>query len=210
MLRVFRPTSPMSVGSWLLAATGTVTGAAVVLHGRAGLLGRVGRAVGLAGALLGGPLAGYTGVLLTNTAVPVWSAAHRTLPPLFVASSAASAGWTLALLPVGARGGRLARRVAALGTLAELLCARAVHRGVSRVPRVARPLERGASGAMWRGASALGVAALASAAAARWRLAAGLGLGAALLRRFAVFHAGKASARDPRATFHQQRARLAA
>src|SRR5262245_31581312 len=29
MLRVFRPTSPMSVGSWLLAATGSVAGLAV-------------------------------------------------------------------------------------------------------------------------------------------------------------------------------------
>src|SRR5262245_12401958 len=34
MLRVFRPTSPMSVGSWLLAATGSLAGLAAVRGNR--------------------------------------------------------------------------------------------------------------------------------------------------------------------------------
>jgi len=47
---------------------------------------------------------------------------------------------------------------------------------------------------------------------AKWkRVAAGLlGLGGALALRYAVVEAGKASARDPRATFEQQRAGLGA
>lgn len=216
MLRVFRPTSPMSVGSWLLAASGTANGAAVLLGERGGLVGKLGGAASLVAAALGGPLAGYTGVLLANTAVPVWSGAQRSLPPLFVASSAASAGWALSLLPVGARGRRLARSFGLAGTVAELGLAAALHRAVKRVPRVARPLERGPSGLLWRASTLLGAAAVATACAASpprpssWTPAAGLGLAASLLTRFALFHAGKASARDPKATFHQQRAERAA
>lgn len=213
MLRVFRPTSPMSVGSWLLAASGATNGAAVLLGERGGLLGRVGWAASLGAAALGGPLAGYTGVLLANTAIPVWSAAHRELPPLFIASSAASAGWALSLLPTGERGRRLTRSFALAGTLAELALARALHARTRRVPRVARPLERGPSGGLWRASTLLGAAAVGAALRPRgpsWTWAAGLGLAASLATRFALFHAGKASARDPRATFHQQRERRAA
>src|SRR5207248_4160787 len=79
MLRVFRPTSPLSVGSWILAPSTVLSGASAVLPGPAG------DAAGLAAGALGGPLAAYTGVLLTNTAVPVWQAPHRSIPPLFAA-----------------------------------------------------------------------------------------------------------------------------
>ena len=43
-------------------------------------------------ALAGPPLATYTGVLLADTAVPVWHEARRELPWIFGASAAASAG----------------------------------------------------------------------------------------------------------------------
>src|SRR5205823_11154878 len=68
MLRVFRPTSPLSVGSWVLAP------AAVLSAGSAVLPGPIGDAAGLGSGALGGPLATYTSILLTNTAVPVGEA----------------------------------------------------------------------------------------------------------------------------------------
>ncbi|HYO73628.1 MAG TPA: NrfD/PsrC family molybdoenzyme membrane anchor subunit, partial [Archangium sp.] len=70
MLRVFRPTSPMSVGSWVLVGSGAMNSAAVLFAGRRGWMGRVGDGAAVAAGLLGLPLAGYTAVLLANTAVP--------------------------------------------------------------------------------------------------------------------------------------------
>src|SRR5207244_7054583 len=79
MLRVFRPTSPMNVGSWLLTGFGLAAGGALLLRGR------LGQAAGVAAGILGLPLTGYTGVLLANTAVPLWQEGRTALPPLFVA-----------------------------------------------------------------------------------------------------------------------------
>src|SRR5205823_10512953 len=91
MLRVFKVTSPMSVGSWLLTFAGIVI-APATSHSLVGWprgLGRVSQA--LAG-FLGLPVATYTAVLVSNTAVPVWSEARWELPLGFAASAAASAG----------------------------------------------------------------------------------------------------------------------
>ena len=71
MLRVFNPRSPMSVGSWVLTGSGAANAGAVLLGDRRGFLGFVGGLAGAVGGLLGMPLAGYTGVLIANTAVPV-------------------------------------------------------------------------------------------------------------------------------------------
>ncbi|HEV7862178.1 MAG TPA: NrfD/PsrC family molybdoenzyme membrane anchor subunit, partial [Acidimicrobiia bacterium] len=90
MLRVFRPTSPMSMGAWLLSAYVPAAGAAAVLD-LAGVLPRAGRVAGTAAALTGSMLTTYTGVLLADTAVPVWHEAHRELPFLFAASAATAA-----------------------------------------------------------------------------------------------------------------------
>ena len=72
MLRVFKVTSPMSVGSWILFVSGgaTTTAGALELSGRLGRLARFASAVSF---LSGAPLATYTGALLANTANPAWS-----------------------------------------------------------------------------------------------------------------------------------------
>ena len=82
MLRVFKVTSPMSVGSWLLSASGLATtlAAADAWTGRLPAPGRVARPLA---AGLGLPLATYTAALVANTAVPVWHEARTTLPFLF-------------------------------------------------------------------------------------------------------------------------------
>jgi len=118
MLRVFRPTSPMSVGSWTLALFGGAAAAAAAsdVTGRAP---RLGRAAGAAAGLLGPVLATYTAVLLGQTSVPVWARARHRLPAVFAASAAASAGGLACALtpPADARPARL---LAVGGALAEL------------------------------------------------------------------------------------------
>ncbi len=219
MLRVFRPTSPMSVGSWVLAGASTLAGAAALLARRRGPLGTVGDAAGLGAALLGLPLAGYTAVLLGSTAVPLWQGARRALPVLFIGSSMSSAASVFDLGALPARGRRehqgACRREAravhafgAVGKAVELAAMAAVERETGRVERVARPLHDGLSGALWTAAKALTAASLVATLlpgrSRRRTVAAGLlGTAGALALRFAVFHAGKASTRDPRATFTQ-------
>jgi formate-dependent nitrite reductase membrane component NrfD len=225
MLRVFRPTSPMSVGSWVLAGASTLAGGAAFLARRRGLLRKLGDAAGLGSALLGLPLAGYTAVLLANTAVPLWQGARRTLPVLFIGSSMSSAASVFdlgALTPRrpdpaerGARRheARAIRAFGAAGKVVELAAMAVVERDAKRVERVGRPLHEGLSGTLWTAAKALTAASLVATLlpgrSRRRTVAAGLlGTAGALALRFAVFHAGKASTRDPRAAFAQQRAAL--
>ncbi len=89
MLRVFKPSSPMSVGSWLLAGYGPVAGAAAVSE-VTGILPKAETAATLGAGLLGPAIATYTAALLCDTAVPAWHAGYREMPYVF-AGSAASA-----------------------------------------------------------------------------------------------------------------------
>src|SRR5438132_7597521 len=111
MLRVFRPTSPMSVGSWVLAAFGGLASVSALLRTQHnGPLAAIGDAAGLGAGAFGLPLAGYTAVLLANTAVPLWRASAATLPPLFVASAVTSAASALELCEVNPFEARVVRR----------------------------------------------------------------------------------------------------
>jgi formate-dependent nitrite reductase membrane component NrfD len=209
MLRMFKVTSPMSVGSWILSGSGTTTGIAAT-NTFTGLFGGLARFAKPGAALLGLPLATYTGALIANTSVPVWHEARRTLPLLFASGAAASAGAAAAVFtPVRAAGP--ARRLALMGAAAELVAAQAMER---RLGALARPYKEGTSGKLSRTATAL--TAVGGAVLGRWggrrRSAAVLG-GAALLagaatERFAVFHAGIASAEDPQQTVGPQRERV--
>ena len=103
MLRIFRPTSPMSLGSWALAGFGLTSGLAALAQLLEDLTGdraarRLGRLVGLPAAALGGLVATYTATLLSATSIPLWSAVYRRLPILFGATAMASAGAALSLL----------------------------------------------------------------------------------------------------------------
>ena len=72
MLRVFKVTSPMSVGSWILFVSGGATTTAAALE-LSGSLRRLRRSAVAVSFLSGAPLATYTGALLANTANPAWS-----------------------------------------------------------------------------------------------------------------------------------------
>lgn len=210
MLRVFRPTSPLNVGSWILAAAGPLAAGSAVLADRNGRLRRLGDIAGAGAGLLGGPLAGYTGVLLSNTAVPVWQAPRRTLPVLFVSSAASSAASLLDLTHLDEREHRVAERFGAVAKVVDLAATVAVEREAARVERVSRPLREGLSGALWKAAkmstaASLVLSVLPGTSRGKRIASALLGTGGALALRFAVWHAGTVSARDPRATFHMQR-----
>jgi formate-dependent nitrite reductase membrane component NrfD len=218
MLRVLRPTSPMSLGTWILSGSGAMNALAALLSGQKGWLGRVGDTAAVGGGLLGMPLAGYTAVLITNTAVPLWQGTHQSLPLLFMSSSVAGAGSLLRLLPHTPGERKVLHAFGVLGKVAALLAERAVERDAARVEEVARPLHEGRPGAMWKAAR---VCTAASLVLDLWpgkpgktegvkRAAAVLGTAGALLTRFAIFHAGKASAKDPQASFQGQRQGLGA
>lgn len=211
MLRVFRPTSPLSVGSWVLAAAVPLMAGAALASDADGPLDGVGNAAGYGAGALGLPLAGYPAVLLSNTAVPVWNESRRSLPTLFVASAIASAASLLELTRLNTREQRIVRRFGLAGKVAELAATLAVEREASRIETVGRPLKEGQSGSLLRTGKvltgvSLGLSILPGKGALKRTASALLGVAGALALKFGIFHAGQASTRDPRATFRQQRA----
>lgn len=219
MLRVAKPTSPMSMGTWLLAAYGPAAGAAAVSElgdrlprtGPAGLVRRaapaVGRSAGLAAAAAAPALGTYTAVLLADTAVPAWHDAYPALPFLFAGGALSSAaGAALVATPPDQAGP--ARRFALAGAALEF----AAERRLARLGLTGEPYRTGRGGALLRTGKLLLAAGTTGALLARrsrW-LAALSGaalLASSLATRFGVFEAGLASARDPRYTVVPQRER---
>ncbi|MEA2356399.1 MAG: hypothetical protein QOD61_2528, partial [Solirubrobacteraceae bacterium] len=126
MLRVFKVTSPMSVGTWILtgyAPFAMLAGAAEIRHllprrlrWVTWLLGFGARPAGLAAAVVAPAVASYTAVLLSDTATPTWHDSHRHLPFVFVGSASAAAGG-LGLVTSPLDQARPARRLAVGGAL---------------------------------------------------------------------------------------------
>lgn len=220
MLRVFRLTSPMSVGSWILAAYGPMAGLAAVsevtgalLPSRLGrLVSALGRPAGLGAALFAPPLATYTAVLIADTATPAWHSAYRELPTVFGGSAAAASGGLAMITAPVAQAGP-ARWMALGGAVTDLAAGARMQRSMGLS---AETLHTGRAGTLMRlsegltATGAVGTAVLGG----RSRLAAVLS-GAALVAgsvctRFAVFEAGQASAQDPKYTVVPQRNRLRA
>ena len=226
MLRIFKPLSPMNLGAWTLTAfTPLALGRALAEAGDErrlpALLSSLTRLLPrslleLVGSAFGLILAGYTGVLLAATNVPLW-AKSRLLPAVFTASGVSSGAAAVALA---------SRRRATPGTLDKLeaietagtLTELALLSGyVAQSGRTARPLT-GKPYAMpfWVGAVGLGsVLPLALRAAARGRgrrtkrwlggLAAACTVFGSLALRWTIFEAGKASAGDQAASFELSR-----
>ena len=208
MLRVFKVSSPMNVGSWLLGAYVPATGvaAASALTGR---VLRLGAAATAGAALLGPAVAAYTGVLISDTAVPAWHDGYPEMPFVF-AGSAATAAAGLGLLAAPPRENAPARNLGLFGACLELAGS---HRMTQRIGMVAEPYHCGRAGMYMKAGEALTVLGMAGALAARRGRAVGALSGAALLAasaatRWGVFHAGLASAGDPRYTVAPQRERL--
>jgi Polysulphide reductase, NrfD len=208
MLRMFKVTSPMSMGSWILSVSGATTTAAT-LNAFTGRLGPVGAVARPMAALSGLGLSTYTAALLSNTAVPAWHEARSTLPFVFAAGAAVSAGGAcVAATPV--EHAAAARRLALGAAGAELVATEVMRRRLGMHGEV---YKRGKAGSLDRVSKAClaagaGLLAARGARSRRAAVAAGALLGAgALTTRLSVFYAGKQSAADPRYVIEPQRRR---
>jgi formate-dependent nitrite reductase membrane component NrfD len=210
MLRVFKPTSPLSMGSWLLTTYAPLSAAASfnAVTGRLPVLG----ALGTAGAAVIGPgVATYTGALISNTAVPAWHEGYRYMPFLFASSAASAAaglGLVAAPLPETAPVCRLGVGAGA----AELALLQTMKRRMGEAGEAYTESQKGRR--YERAATALTAAGIGLAAllGRRSRLASALAgtslLAGSVLTRFTVFEAGLTSAENPRYTIVPQRRRL--
>jgi Polysulfide reductase len=209
MLRVFKVTSPMSVGSWILAVSSSASSLSAFLHAIR-RFHRISDAARAVAAGSGAPLAVYTGTLFSDTAIPVWHEARHELPFLFGSSAAASAGAaaTIAVPPAEAAP---ARRLAIGGALVENALMVAMEK---RLGMLGEPYKQDEAGRYAKLAKActLGGAGLLALAGRRSRLASIAGgalvLGGEVALRWSVFKAGFQSARDPKYTVIPQRRRL--
>ena len=208
MLRVFKVTSPMNVGSWVLLVNGGASNTAAVLE-LLGILKPVKLLAETVAALFGPALATYTGVLVADTAVPVWHEARQELPWIFGASAAASAGASACMFLDPSDAGP-ARRLAIGGAVAEGALMQTME---LRLGETGEVYHHGAAATFSTAAKALvGTgAALLALRGHRSRGAAVVGgalvCAGELCLRWAVYKAGLQSARDPKYTVKPQRER---
>ena len=223
MLRVFKPLSPMNLGAWTLTGFTPLAFLRAASHAAdtgflRGPLGSLTRLlpkplVELSGTLLGLVLAGYSGVLLAATNVPLW-AKSRLLGGVFMASamSSGSAAVTLAAARRGAPDAAL-HRLAVIESAASLGEAAVLTGYLLQSGKTARPLMIGPLAApFWLGAVGAGtllplilhglagrrhgrLLRLLSTAAALGTVAGSLAL------RWSIFEAGKISSEDQAASF---------
>ncbi|WP_240372535.1 NrfD/PsrC family molybdoenzyme membrane anchor subunit [Brevibacterium zhoupengii] len=156
MMRVFKVSSPMSMGTWILSGFGVGSGVLAAIEADRltgqrlplGPLRRVLHAMetpaAFESALFATPLAAYTGALLGDTAVPTWNAAGRNgLSYVFVSSAAVAAGGVaMALAPVRETGP--ARLLALTGAAGEAFAMNRMKQGMH--PTEVDPMEEGEPG----------------------------------------------------------------
>jgi formate-dependent nitrite reductase membrane component NrfD len=205
MLRVVKPTSPMSIGVYIFSA---FSGSVFIAAGSevTGIARPAGRFFEALAGLIGPVMSVYTSVLVGNTVMPAWHLPRATLPALFAATSASSAGaWGMLFGPARASGS--ARRLAVLGGTAMVGALQAVYHELG--PVQVEPYTKGEAGALARTARVLNVGGIVCATLAKksdtlGRIAGALLLAGGLAERFAVYRAGCASAADPKYTIEAQ------
>lgn len=212
MLRVFKWRSTMSMGAWILilfsmCVTCALLAHELILHGFGWPILYWVRWVAEAACVVSGLLlAGYTGVLIGATAIPVWSENRRVLPVHFLTSGLGGASGILELAGFLVPATQFLGFVASgVETLLELLFE-------VRKPPVDEPLHHGASGIAFRVAGLLeGPAALliriflGSVPYGRYAAAICF-LAGSLLSRYVWIWAGRISAKQPELEFARQRA----
>jgi hypothetical protein len=208
MLRVFKPQSAMSMGSWVLSAFSASAAVSCfsdfLSPGSArGLVAKLAAVFGRVGSvLLGMPFHNYTGVLIGATAIPVWNDHARLLPREFGMSGLQSAVSVLELVGFENRASLNWLGLLSAGTeTAELV------NTLKEKDRVSEPLRRGQSGLLIK----VGMV-LSGPVPTALRLAAGLsgkrqngllrrmaacsGILGSLFMRYGWMAAGRVSARD--------------
>jgi formate-dependent nitrite reductase membrane component NrfD len=207
MLRVVKPTSPMSVGSWLLAGYGPAAGVAAVTAAT-GWFPRIGRTATIGASALGPAVAAYTAVLISDTATPAWHGGYREMPFVFIGSGAgAAAGLAMITAPTTETGP--ARRAGLFGAALETI---ALHRMRKSLGMVAETHHEGKAGKLLKAAETLTMAgAVTGFLLGRRSKTAAVLSGAALLAgsactRLGIFQAGVQSTQDPKYVVEPQRA----
>ena len=192
MLRIFRRTSPMSIGSYVLTAFGGFSALSLVP--------RVERVTQIPAAIAGAGMASYTPALLAATATPLWSSAPRALGAEF--ASAAFASGAAALMLVSSE--KSLEAAACAATLAYGAASYAASREHRR-KRVERALKHGRWAKMHKAGLGLSIAlplacfamnAIYGRSRERSLVAAAGILAGAFLSRWALFEAGNESARS--------------
>jgi formate-dependent nitrite reductase membrane component NrfD len=226
MLRAFRPSSPMSIGTWGLTAFGVISTLTTGLQflddrsscrgHRSGSARRVaGEALALLGALSGFFVAGYTGVLLAATAVPLWSKRPALLGPLFLSSAMTSGAAVISAVAsaLEREESDAAAQLRALETLSTVAEESLLVIWIMALGSTAKPIVEGRLGGIVRhGAVGVGMAlplavsALVPHLPRRVRrpatlVSAGLTLAGVFAVRYAIVMGGRQSAGDPQATF---------
>ena len=208
MLRVFKPTSPMSVGVYIFSAFGGSVTLAMASE-LTGVLRPIGRLFEALAALFGPPMSVYTAVLISDTVVPAWHYGRNSLPLLFACGSAMSAaGVGMLCVPRGFNGA--ARRLALAGGVGSLFALERLHAELG--PRQDVAYKTGQAKKLSGAARALAMAgSVAALFAKRSDIAAKISgaclITAALCERFGIFRAGCISAKDPSFTIDAQRSR---
>jgi formate-dependent nitrite reductase membrane component NrfD len=211
MLRVFKLQSPMSLGAWILVAFSgcaflSLASHELILYGFTAPLLVVTRWLGeFSGTITGFLLAGYTGVLIGATAIPVWLHNRKILPAHFLTSGLGGSAAILELL------GFFVPATQILGYAASgIETALEVFFEV-RKPAVNAPLHHGKSGAAFivagilEGPAALLIRIFAGSNSHGRQAAAIAFLAGSLLSRYAWIWAGRTSARDVTTQFQSQR-----
>lgn len=229
MMRVFKLSSPMSVGSWILASFGTVGGASAaaevyrILEDNMGLdlpfpdpierlIHWAKRPATLFSGLFGAPLAVYTAVLLGDTANPTWNGAKDHLPFVFVSSASLASGG-LAMITTDLEHVKPARVMAVAGVVGDVVAMKLMENSMD--PTAAEPLHQGGPGKLLKASEALVIAGGIGAVLGRKSRVLSALSGAALIAgsactRFGILNAGIEAAKDPRYTVEPQKRRLAA
>jgi formate-dependent nitrite reductase membrane component NrfD len=221
MMRIVKFKSVMSMGVWgLVAFSAPATAAAAAQLVRDG---RLPAALDVVHALapraltnpaqlaLGAFIAGYTGVLLSATANPLWATGKRHIPAFSVCSGVAGAcaanNALLALFGGNVSTSRKLDRLEAVASLAELAVILSFR---SHAGEIGKPMFAGKRGAKLRSATLFGgilVPTLLNLVPvhARWKtlVASGLTLAGAYVLRETLIEAGKESADDPRVSSRQ-------
>lgn len=217
MLRVFRPSSPMNMGAWILATQSGSTWVAIITRMLPGRWWRmISNVAGLVSGVFGMPLCGYTGVLLGGTANPLWHESRRHLPPLYIASSISAASGALTLVPGSPTARRSAELFGIAGRAADLAVSRSLHHHLEQFPATTVAADTGLAGSLDKGATVATAAALVGGIIGLrrpWirRLSAVAAMVGSVLTRFAMAEGAKAAAADPQTVIEtQQRHRTTA
>jgi protein NrfD len=146
MLRIFKETSPMSLGIWAITpfsmlSSLTLVGQIAEDHGHEKAGRWIGRTFGIPAAALGSMVISYMGTELEETNMPLWASAHPLMAPLYAAAGlSGSTEILLSAAQISGSSDRMRRSLstfAVVSSTAELALSSMIERRWSRLPEAA-------------------------------------------------------------------------